>query len=141
MDGKFVIDQGIRDFGDSKVSTLTAKQGSGTVSDITGAQVTVTPVLDNCFKEGQYLTVNKTVNVSPVTDPIATYTKGTKTLTFDDAKDLVQFANGDAVYMSDASGTLANPTFTTSEVANVSSASGGSAYKCYISSYSKRRKL
>ena len=126
VDGKFVIDQGIRDFGDSKVSTLSAKQGSGTVSDITGAQVTVTPFTDNCFKEGQYLTVNKTVNVSPVTDPIATYTKGTKTLTFDDAKDLVQFANGDAVYMSDASGTLANPTFTTSEVANVSSASGGS---------------
>ena len=104
VDGKLLIDPGTRDLGDTKVSTVTPKQGSGTVSDITGSVVTVSPYTDNCFKEGQYLTVNKTVNVTPNTDPIASYTSGTKTLVFDGPTNLGQFANGDEVYMTDADG-------------------------------------
>lgn len=119
VNGRILLDKGIRGFGDTKVSTASPKQGSGTVSDITGAQVTVTPFTDNCFKEGQYLTVNKSINVSPVTDPIESYAKDTKTLTFDEAKDLVQFANGDPVTMVNADGTAATYNAETSEITNV----------------------
>ena len=122
LDGKLVLDPGIRDLGDNKVSTVSPKQGSGTVSNISGNVVTVSPYTDNCFKEGQWLTVNKTINVTPKTDPIASYTPGTKTLTFDGPKDLMQFANGDAVTMVNADGSAATYNAETSAITNVSTA-------------------
>ena len=106
------------------VSTLDTKQGKGTISAINGSQVTITPFTDNCFKEGQYLTVNKAVTVDPVTDSISTYDAGTKTITLSGDKDLLQFANGDAVYMTDAAGTLVSPTFTTSAITGTSTTAG-----------------
>ena len=132
LDGKLLVDPGVRDLGDSKVSTVSPKQGEGTISDITGSVVTIEPFTDNCFKEGQYLTVDKAITVDPKTDPIAGYTTATKTLTFDGPKDLLQFAPGDTVSMCNADGTPATFEAETSEIVSVSTnsysvAGGGNA--------------
>ena len=119
IDGKVLIDQGVRDLGDNKVSTVNAKQGSGTISDITGTQVTITPFTDNCFKETQHLVhvTPKTVLVNPKTDAISNIAGNVLTFTGD--KDLYQFANGDPVYMCNADGSTATVKFTTDTISNV----------------------
>lgn len=122
VDGRLLLDKGIHDLGETSVSTPSPKEGSGTLSAINGTQVTIEPFTDNCFVEGQFLTVDKTIDVSPVTDPIASYDDATKTLTFTDSKDLIQFANGDEVYMADADGSAVSPTFTTSAITVVAPA-------------------
>ena len=122
IDGKLLVDKGVRNLGETSVSTSAPKQGSGTLSAINGTQVTIEPFTDNCFVEGQFLTVDKTIDVSPVTDPIASYDDATKTLTFTDSKDLIQFVDGDEVYMADADGNAVSPTFTTSAITTVAPA-------------------
>ena len=104
INGKVVVTSAfVNPSGDTKVSTSSPKQGSGTVSNITGAQVTVSPFTDNCFKEGQWLTVNKTIDVDPKTDKITSYDDSTKVITVDGDTDLMQFAAGDSVFMTDNS--------------------------------------
>ena len=41
VDGKLLVDPGARDLGDTQVSTVSPKQGEGTISDITGSVVTI----------------------------------------------------------------------------------------------------
>ena len=89
--------------GATTVKAIYSKMGSGTISDITGAQVTITPFTDNCFKEGQYLAVDKTINVDPKTDKINSYNDTSKTITVDGTTDLNQLAAGDSVFMTDNS--------------------------------------
>ena len=104
-----------------KVSTTSAKQGSGTVATINGTQITISPFTDNCFKEGQWLTVNKAINVNPKTDKINSY--NAKVIAVDGDTDLNQFAAGDSVFMTDNSGSGASTktgyTLTTSTISNV----------------------
>ena len=101
VDGKLLVDRGVRDLGDTKVSTASPKRGEGTISDITGNVVTIEPFTDNCFKEGDYLTVNKVIEINPKTDAITTYDSNTDTLNVNGVTDLLQFADGDAVFMTD----------------------------------------
>ena len=108
-----------------RVSATSPKRGEGTVSDITGTRVTITPFTDNCFKENQHLTVAKAVNVDPKTDKITSYNDSTKVITVDSETDLLQFADGDSVFMTDNSGTGASTKtgykLTTDEITNVES--------------------
>ena len=119
VDGKLLIDAGVRDLGDSRVSTLLPKRGKGTISDITGSVVTIEPYTDNCFKEGQYLIHEspKTILVTPKSDAITDVTGDV--LTFSGNKDLLNFAPGDTVSMVNADGTAATYNATTSAITNV----------------------
>jgi len=93
------------DDGETQVSTLSPKQGRGTIQTISGNVVVLKPFNNNCFKAGQFLTVNKPLaNVDPVTDPIVGYDDFEKTLTLAETKDLAQFDTDDDVYMTDADG-------------------------------------
>jgi len=94
--------------GDKTVSTVVSKQGEGTISDITDNVVTIEPFTDNCFKEGDYLTVNKTLRITPKTTAITGYDKDTKTISLTDQTNLLNFENGDSVYMCDANGDVAS---------------------------------
>ena len=96
------------------VQTMDPKRGEGTVSAINGAQVTIDPVVDNCFKTGQYLTANKNVEIQPITDPIAGYDLPSKTLTLNGAKDLLNLEVGDELFMTDVDGNLATGDYETS---------------------------
>jgi len=105
VNGKILVDTGIDPGpGDSTVKTLTPKKGSGTIFGIAGDQVTITPFTDNCFKEGQWLTVDKMFEVTPLSDPIQAYDPDTKTITLTGPKDLPLFRAGDEVTMSTPSG-------------------------------------
>ena len=97
----FGITGGPIDKGDTTVSTISPKQGSGTVSSINSNVVTVSPFSNNCYKEGQWLTVNKTINVDPKTDKINTVNN--TIITVNGITDLDQFADGDSVFMTDNS--------------------------------------
>jgi hypothetical protein len=120
VDGKLLFDQGIRNLGDNKVSTVSAKQGKGTISDITGSVVTIDPYTDNCFKEGQYLThaTTKNIQITPLSDSIDSVSGDTLTLT--GSKDLVNFSSGDAVTMANADGTAASYTPVSDSIVSVS---------------------
>ena len=111
VNDKLVLDSGVRNLGDSTVSTVAPKQGQGTISTINSNVVTITPFTDNCFKEGQNLVhvTPKPVLVNPKTDAINSIAGND--LTFASNKDLYQFADGDAVYMCDAQGNVAAPVF------------------------------
>ena len=119
VNDKLVLDPGVRNLGDSTVSTFAPKRGQGTISTINSNVVTITPFTDNCFKEGQNLVhvTPKPILVNPKTDVINSVAENDLTFTGD--KDLYQFANGDAVYMCDAQGNVAAPTFTTSAIETV----------------------
>ena len=108
VDGKLLVDTGARDLGDTTVSTGSPKQGEGTISDITGNVVTIEPYTDNCFKEGDYLTVNKTLRITPKTKAITGYDQDTKAISLTDPTNLLNFENGDSVYMCDANGDAAS---------------------------------
>ena len=95
------LTQALKPSGNTKVSTVSPKQGSGTVSTINGNVVTVSPFSNNCYKEGQWLTVNKTVNVDPKTDKINAVNN--TIITVNGVTDLDQFAAGDSVFMTDNS--------------------------------------
>ena len=110
-DGALLVDERARKTGDTQVSTASPKQGSGTVSSINSNVVTVN-YTDNCFKEGQYLTVDKTINIEPNSERITSYTPATKTLVFDGPDNLSQFTNGDLVYMTNADGAPVSPNAT-----------------------------
>lgn len=119
VDGELLVDQGVRDFGDNKVSTISPKQGQGTISDITGSVVTIDPYTDNCFKESQSLThaTPKPILITPQTDDITDVTGNV--LTFSGDKDLLNFAAGDAVSMVNADGSAATYSATTSAITTV----------------------
>ena len=119
LDGKLLLDKGVRDLGDTKVSTASPKQGQGTISAINGTAVTIEPITDNCFKEGRHLVhvTPKPVLVNPKTDVINTIDGNN--LTFASDKDLYQFADGDPVYMCNADGSVATATYTTDVITNV----------------------
>jgi len=95
------------------VQTMDPKRGQGTVSAINGAQVSIDPFVDNCFKAGQYLTSSKTADVQPVTDEIAKYDLPSKTLTLNGAKDLLNLQVGDDLVMTDIDGNLATGDYET----------------------------
>ena len=120
IDGEIVVDKGIRESGDSKVSTVLPKQGEGTISDITGSVVTIEPFTDNCFKEGQYLinATPKPILITPKTDAITDATGDV--LTFSGSKDLLNFAAGDTVSMCNADGSAATVEAETSEIVDIS---------------------
>lgn len=119
VDGKLLIDLGARGIGDNKVSVPSPKQGEGTISDITGSVVTISPYTDNCFKEGQYLThaTPKNIQITPLSDSIDSVSGNTLTLT--GSKDLINFSNGDAVTMANADGTAATYNAETSAITSV----------------------
>ena len=119
VNDKMVLDSGVRNLGETTVSTIAPKQGQGTISGINATEVTITPFTDNCFKEGQNLVhvTPKPILVNPKTDVINSIAGND--LTFAGDKDLYQFTNGDAVYMCDAQGNLAAPVFTTSAIDTV----------------------
>ena len=119
FDGKVLIDTGVHNLGDSKVSTVSPKQGTGTISEINGTAVTITPFTDNCFKETQHLVhvTPKPVLVNPKTDTISTIIGDVLTFTTD--KDLYQFANGDPVSMCNADGTPATVEIETDTIQKV----------------------
>ena len=108
IDGALLVDKSPKE---KKVTTLAAKRGQGTVSDITGSQVTITPFTDNAFVPGQWLTVDKPVTVKPVTDVITNYANLSKTISVDGVVGIAELEAGDAVYMADANGNEANPEF------------------------------
>lgn len=119
VDGKLLLDPGVRVQG--SVSTISPKQGQGTISDISGAAVTIEPFTDNCFKEGQYLihSTPKPILITPQTDAI------TEILTLADDesifkvagdKDLLNFVEDDKVYMCDSGGVIQEKNYTTSAV-------------------------
>ena len=103
VDGKLLVDTGVRNLGDNKVSTVSSKRGEGTIKTINGTAVTIEPFVDNCFKEDQYLVFKtpKVIEVTPLTDSIDSFNSSTNTLTLSGGKDLNQLANGDTIYMTD----------------------------------------
>ena len=114
---------------DTTVSTKAAKQGKGTISNISGSDVTISPFTDNCFKEGQYLNNEdpKPILVTPTTDTISTVDSSTE-LTLSGPKDLSDFDQGDAVYMVDSNGDVKTVTLETSAVNSVGIPPGGQTY-------------
>ena len=108
-DGKILVDTGVRDLGDTTVSTTTPKQGEGTISDITGSVVTINPVVDNCFVNNQYLlhTAPKPIKITPKSEAINSISTDGLTLTLAGNEELIEFAAGDPVTMCNADGTPA----------------------------------
>ena len=120
IDGKILLDTGVnRGLGDSKVSTVNPKQGQGTISDINGNVVTIDPYIDNCFKEGQFLTqaTPKPILITPQTDDITTIAGDV--LTLSGSKDLLEFAPGDPVSMVNVDGSAATYDAETSAIESV----------------------
>ena len=120
IDGKVLLDAGADGpEGDSRVSTTAPKQGRGTIQTISGNVVTIKPFTNNCFKIGQWLTVDQVVEVDPLTDPIASYDPDAKTITLTETKDLAQFDFNDEVYMTDDDGNPAVASISTSAATQV----------------------
>ena len=115
IDGVLFVDGPAPD----KVTTVSPKRGSGTVESINGTEVTISPFTDNCFKPGQWLTVDKPLMVTPVTSEITNYGNLTKTVTVTNVKDLVEFESGDNVFMADEDGNPVSPEITTSPIASI----------------------
>ena len=119
IDGKLYIDKGNWVSGDSKVSTVSPKQGQGTISGITGSVVTIEPFTDNCFVEGQYLIheTPKPVKITPISDTITDVTGDV--LELSGPKNLINFAPGDTVSMVNADGSAATFNAETSAITSV----------------------
>ena len=123
VDGVLLVDTGVLGLGDTQVSAAFPKRGTGTIKTINGADVTIEPFTDNCFKEDQHLVFKtaKALTVSPVTEAISSYDSSGRILTFDTDKDISQFTLNDPVYMSDASGVKTSATVTTDTIIAVTS--------------------
>ena len=122
VDGKLLVDPGVRNLGDTEV-TGPVKRGEGTIDNINDTNVLIHPFVDNAFVPDQYLVHKepKVINVTPLSDSINSYDTGSKTLTLAGNKDLIEFAFGDQVTMTDAAGAPATYTPVTSEITGTNS--------------------
>jgi len=124
MDDEQLVDTNSNYYGDTFVSTVKPKQGEGTISDISGTNVTIEPFTDNCFKEGQYLihATPKTILITPQSDQINTV--ASDVLFLDGSKDLLNFSVGDPVTMVNADGSTAAYPAVTDSITGVGGVTG-----------------